>query len=80
MNTYTEEQQKDFQERAGAFQTEFEQLYAELKMKHQVEKVYGVATVPSPSAVFGLGVTESLGDLKYKSVPSPLSESIIKES
>lgn len=49
-------------------------------MKHQVEKVYGVATVPSPSAVFGLGVTESLGDLKYKSVPSPLSESIIKES
>lgn len=68
---YTEEQTKDFQERAEAFTKEFEELYGPLKEKHQCELVYSVATVPSPAGVFGLGVQQSVGDLKYKATPSP---------
>lgn len=68
---YTEEQQKDFEDRAKAFQEEYTPLYEDLKKKHEVEIVHAVATVPSPAGIFGLGVTQQIGDLKYKSVPSP---------
>lgn len=67
----TEEQQKDFEARAQAFEEDYAKAYEELKAKHECEMVYGVVTVPSPAGIFGLGVQQSVGDLKYKSVPSP---------
>lgn len=76
---YTEEQTADFEARAKAFQEEFDAFYTELKEKHQCELVYGVSTVPSPAGVFGLGVTQNIGDLKYKATPSP-KEFIAKEA
>lgn len=85
---YTPEQQKDFEERAREFQADLEPMYTVLKQKHQVEEVYQVATVASPSGVYGLGVTKSIGDLKYKNdgvvAPSDVASvaapgSIIKE-
>jgi hypothetical protein len=71
---YTEEMQKDFLERAKAFQEEFAPLYEELKQKHQCELVHGVVTVPGPGGVFGLAVNESVGDTKHKQIPSPFIE------
>lgn len=68
---YDEEQAKDFQERAKAFNEEFSAFYEDLKKKHECELVYSVATVPSPQGIFGLGVQQNIGDLKYKGVPSP---------
>lgn len=68
---YTPEQQADFEERAKAFQEEFDAFYKGLKEKHEVELVYGVQTVPSPAGIYGLGVTQNIGDLKYKATPSP---------
>lgn len=77
MQQYTEEQNADFQERAKAFQLEHDPMYEELSKKHQIEILYSPVTVPSPSGVFGLAISSSLGDLKYKSIPSPLNGSII---
>ena len=68
---YTSEQQSDFQERAAAFQKEFVEAVTALKEKHHCEMKYGVVTVPSPSGVFGLGITEQIGDLKFAPKPSP---------
>lgn len=75
---YTPEQTADFEARANAFQEDFTKAYEELKAKHECEMVYSVATVPSPAGIFGLGVQQSVGDLKYKSVPSP-KEFVAKE-
>lgn len=68
---YTPEQAEDFQARAKAFGEDFQKLYSELKEKHQCEVKYGVTTVPSPSGIFGLGVTEQIADLKYAPQPTP---------
>lgn len=68
---YTPEQQADFEERAKGFQVKFDELYKGLKEEFECELVYGVATVPSPAGIFGLGVNQSIGDLKYKATPSP---------
>jgi hypothetical protein len=70
---YTPEQQQDFQERATAFQKEFAEFMKALSEKHECEFVYGVATVPGPNGIYGLGVQQNIGDLKYKAVPSPLT-------
>lgn len=66
---YTPEQIEDFKNRSEGFQEDFKALTE----KYQVELVRAIGTVPSPSGVFGLGVTESIGDLKYKPVPSPFT-------
>jgi hypothetical protein len=68
---YTEEQTADFEARAKAFTGEFDTFYAELKKKHECELVYGVGTAPIHGGMFGLGVTQNIGDTKHKSVPSP---------
>lgn len=56
----------DFQKRAKEFEKEFEELYEGLKKKHECEMVYGVSTVPGPQGIHGLGVTQNIGDLKFK--------------
>jgi hypothetical protein len=68
---YTEEQQKDFAERAQAFQEEHAAFYQTLKGKYQCQFVQSVQTVPGPQGIFGLTVAESVGDLKYMATPSP---------
>lgn len=74
MQVYTQEQTTDFEKRAKEFEKDFTELYESLKTKHECEMVYGVSTVPSTTGVFGLGVTQNIGDLKYKekeSIKSP---------
>lgn len=66
---YTQEQRDDFTIRAKAFSEALEAL----KKEHQVELVHAVVTVPGPGGIFGLMVNESIGDTKYKPVPSPFS-------
>lgn len=69
---YTEEQSADFQTRANAFNEEYLTLYEELKKKHECEFVYNPVTVPGPTGFFGLSVSQNIGDLKFKSIPSPV--------
>lgn len=76
---YSEEQTADFQKRAKEFIDEWKSAYDTIKEKHQCELVYGVVTVPSPSGVFGLGVQESIGDLKHKATVSPLNDEFVEK-
>lgn len=69
---YTEEQQKDFEERAKSFGEGLDALSKEF----QVEIVNSVVTVPNQSGVFGLTVASQIGDLKYKPIPSPLNDEL----
>ncbi len=66
MQVYTEEQTLDFQARAKEFEKEFNEFYEGLTKKHECEMVYNVTTVPGPQGIHGLGVSQSIGDLKYK--------------
>lgn len=77
MHEYTQEETTEFQQRAQEFQTEYDELYENLKKKHQVEIIHSPMTVPTSGGLHGLFVNTSLGDLKFKSVPSPLNDSII---
>lgn len=79
MQEYTQEQTDDFIKRAQDFQLEFDPILADLQKKHQVEILYSPSFIPSPSGIFGISVTSNYGDLKYKSVPSPLNGSLIAE-
>ena len=67
----TQEQREDIAARQQAFIKDFNELYGALKAKHECELVYGVVTVPSPSGVFGLTVSETVEDKKYAAKPSP---------
>lgn len=76
MHEYTEEQTKDFMERAKAFADDYTPMMADLKERHQIEMVYAPVFTPTPAGVFVVNVNEQMGDLKYKSTPSPIADII----
>jgi len=68
---YTPEQQADFQNRAVAFQTEYDELYKTLSEKHQIEIQYAPVYIPTGRGTFDTAMGTNLGDLKYKPLAAP---------
>lgn len=73
---YTPEQQADFQNRAVAFQTEYDELYKSLSEKHQIEIQYAPVWIPNGTGTFSTAMGTNLGDLKYKPLAAPVGEVI----
>lgn len=76
----TKEQEDDFLARAAAFRDEYVALYQTLKEKHECELVYSVTSLPVAPGIFANAVNEQVGDLKYKAVPSPLSQEDVQKA
>lgn len=73
---YTPEMTQDFQERAVAFQGEYDALYAALQEKYQIEILHAPIWVPGSAGLFVCSMGTNLGDLKYKPLAS--DEPVIK--